>query len=933
MAEIKNPQILWTITLILIPVILCPITHGKVIYVNDDAAGANDGTSWINAYIYLQDALDDAKNSEKPVEIRVAQGIYKPDQGANLTPGDREATFRLINGVTLKGGYAGVNEVDRNLRDIQRFETTLSGDLNDDDDLTQFVDFARCWRRFSTLIEGCEKFDFNGNKLVDRRDSYVFLEDVAHMADNAYSVLTAYEVEETAVLDSFTITAGNACIFDLSSYHHVGAGIHIEMASPVIRNCMLKHNVVEACGGGLYSLHSSSTIAGCHFEHNLSIEDGGGLAHEHGSSTITGCTFIQNYAGDDGGGVYLSHEGNPTLENCHIADNVAGDDGGGIYCSKECIPLIIGNTVIGNVALNGGGIACKKYPAPVIVDNLFQANRARDDGGGMYLRYSVCQVRDNRIKENFAADDGGGIYLKTDDFRFGRVADSSFAGNHIVANTALDNGGGIYCQNVSPKVNNCVIALNFAEDGAGLWCRVMVDTDYAQYNPETELFSAPVLRNVTIYGNFATEIGGAICCRWGSWPDIVDSIIWANTTPSRNQIAVLDNSQLTISNSCIEDGWPGFGNINSHPFFFNPGGRYENGTVLDPNDDTLIEGDYHLYSNAGRWDPNSQSWVTDYTTSPCIDAGDPDSPVAHEPFPNGGIINMGAYGGTAEASKSPSGFHAKYGGGTGEPNNPYLIYTAEHFNTIGAEPNDWVKHFKLMEDTDLAAYADTEFNLIGKYVGWLDTNNIPFTGVFDGNNKTVYNFTWNSSGIGCIGLFRIVGEGATIKNLRMENVDIKAGVRVGALIGLNVNGTVERCSVTGSVTSDDEEVGGLIGRNTGKLDHCYFMGSVAGQYDVGGLVGAIGGSLYGCWFDGDVTGIDHVGGLVGEHLGSMSICFANGTVSGNNHVGGLVGYNDDGNISNSFSTAGVSGNDYVGGLVGSNHRDEGGGVLYHCYAA
>jgi alpha-tubulin suppressor-like RCC1 family protein len=61
-----------------------------------------------------------------------------------------------------------------------------------------------------------------------------------------------------------------------------------------------------------------------------------------------------------------------------------------------------------------------------------------------------------------------------------------------------------------------------------------------------------------------------------------------------------------------------------------------------------------LKSQAGRWDPNSQTWVRDDVTSPCIDAGDPNSPIGYEPFPNGGIVNMGAYGGTTEASKSAS---------------------------------------------------------------------------------------------------------------------------------------------------------------------------------------------------------------------------------------------------------------------------------------
>ncbi|MHC4325652.1 MAG: hypothetical protein ACYSUX_15400, partial [Planctomycetota bacterium] len=78
----------------------------------------------------------------------------------------------------------------------------------------------------------------------------------------------------------------------------------------------------------------------------------------------------------------------------------------------------------------------------------------------------------------------------------------------------------------------------------------------------------------------------------------------------------------------------------------------------------------------------------------------------------------------------------KYGGGTGEPNDPYQIWTAEQMNAIGAEPNDWGKHFKLMADIDLAQYTGEQFNIIG-YERIYDqrTNDLkPFKGVFDGNN-------------------------------------------------------------------------------------------------------------------------------------------------------------------------------------------------------
>ncbi len=89
-----------------------------------------------------------------------------------------------------------------------------------------------------------------------------------------------------------------------------------------------------------------------------------------------------------------------------------------------------------------------------------------------------------------------------------------------------------------------------------------------------------------------------------------------------------------------------------NPLFVSDGQWDPNGTPDEPGDDFWVGGDYHLKSQAGRWDPNNESWVQDDVTSPCIDAGDPNSPIGDEPFPNGGRVNMGAYGGTAEASKS-----------------------------------------------------------------------------------------------------------------------------------------------------------------------------------------------------------------------------------------------------------------------------------------
>jgi len=122
---------------------------------------------------------------------------------------------------------------------------------------------------------------------------------------------------------------------------------------------------------------------------------------------------------------------------------------------------------------------------------------------------------------------------------------------------------------------------------------------------------------------------------------------------------------VEIVNCCIEDdpnaiavgGWSDPYKvpddcIRDDPLFAELGYWDPNDRPDYPYDDFWVDGDYHLKSQAGRWDPNSESWVTDEVTSPCIDAGRMDTPIGNEPFPNGGVVNIGAYGGTIEASKS-----------------------------------------------------------------------------------------------------------------------------------------------------------------------------------------------------------------------------------------------------------------------------------------
>jgi len=231
---------------------------------------------------------------------------------------------------------------------------------------------------------------------------------------------------------------------------------------------------------------------------------------------------------------------------------------------------------------------------------------------------------------------------------------------------------------------------------------------------------------------------------------------------------------------------------------------------------------------------------------------------------------------------------AKYSGGTGEPNDPYRIATAENLNDIGNHQEDWDKHFILVNDVNLAQYTGTKFKIIGN-----STTN--FTGVFDGNDHRVWSFTWSSTGRNFIGLFGYLSNGGQVKNLGMENVDVNA-----------VNGY---------------DVGGLVGINGNLITDCYSTGSVSGGDCVGGMVGYnYSGTVTACYATGSVRGDSHIGGLVGTNLSfgwsvQITNCYSTGSVVGNYYVGGLVGDNDDW-IADCYSTGNVSGTAFVGGLVG-----------------
>ena len=210
-----------------------------------------------------------------------------------------------------------------------------------------------------------------------------------------------------------------------------------------------------------------------------------------------------------------------------------------------------------------------------------------------------------------------------------------------------------------------------------------------------------------------------------------------------------------------------------------------------------------------------------------------------------------------------------YESGSGTATNPFQIWTAEQMNAIGAHPEDWDKHFILMNDIDLSAYTGTSYNIIGN-------TDIRFTGLFDGNGHVISNFTYVSSRKYNASLFGRVDSGGQIRNLGVAevNVDAGSGNYVGGLAGNN-NGFISNCYVTGNVRGN-EYIGGLVGyNNQGNIHNCYARVSANGQDSIGGLVGtSITGTIEFCYAAGSVEG-RYPGGITGTHwpASSYNSCF------------------------------------------------------------
>ncbi len=347
------------------------------IHVDTNATGAaHDGSSWCEAYLNLQDALVAAAVPGGSVdEIRVAGGVYKPDQGGGQLSADREATFQMISGVTIAGGYAGCGAPDPNKRDIAGYQTILSGDLTGDDVVVAVED--------------------------------LFTE--ATRAENSYHVVTGSGTDETALLDGFIITGGHAS--EIGSPHTRGGGMYISKGAPTVTNCTFRGNMAAHYGGGMeVSNHGTPTVSHCTFIGNSSYNSGGGMSNWSSNTTVTDCTFIGNAARAGSG--LSNFTSNPVVTNCTFIGNSSRNTyaAGGGMINTASRPTVVNCTFDGNRAANGGGMYNEFTSSPTITLCMFTGNVAVQEGGGMINWESSPTLTQCTFNGNSAGTGGGGMY-------------------------------------------------------------------------------------------------------------------------------------------------------------------------------------------------------------------------------------------------------------------------------------------------------------------------------------------------------------------------------------------------------------------------------------------------------------------------------------------------------------------------------------------
>ncbi|HMQ47562.1 MAG TPA: choice-of-anchor Q domain-containing protein [Saprospiraceae bacterium] len=298
-----------------------PCFVSNILYVNQNAAGNNDGSDWTNAFNDLQDAIAFANFCIDISEIWIAEGVYTTTSGS-----DRSVSFNMRNNLIWYGGFPANGFPEFSDRDFKAYPTLLSADIG---------------------------------ILGDH-------------SDNSYHVINneSAGLDATAILDGFTLMHGYA---DGTGFDAFGGGILNVTSSPTIRNCSFLENYAVFEGGGMYNDESSPLMDACLFTGNHAGSFGGGMSNIVANPQMTNCAFSGNFAASGGGGMRNYILSSPIVTNCSFSGNATNGEGGAMNNEFLCEPTITNSIFWGNSSefFNDNSI-------PIVTYSIIQGGLAGD---------------------------------------------------------------------------------------------------------------------------------------------------------------------------------------------------------------------------------------------------------------------------------------------------------------------------------------------------------------------------------------------------------------------------------------------------------------------------------------------------------------------------------------------------------------------------
>jgi len=572
----------------------------SVIYVDVSASGNNDGSSWTDAYVGLQDALSSAGAEDT---IWVAQGTYKP-----TTNTDRTIYFEIPDEVAVYGGFDGT-EGQLNQRDIENNQTVLSGDIGTVDDSTDNSYHVVYFRNVSssTRLDG---FIVTGGHTgffmppEEEPDPSLFSDTLAgggivNVAEGE-SERSDPTIENCLITENFGMLGGGLCNYTdagttgpsikncefIDNNGTIGGGLsdfvfNDGLCEATVDSSLFSGNKAEmGYGGGMSSMgmggESSPVLKHCSFENNSANEGGGFAVSANNSSAHNGsakpelhyCYFAENLASGDGGGLISDVSADCqielTMDSCEFEHNKAYEEGGGMdfdadsagYASLHMTNCTFyRDSAVADGWAGGGGLNVSGGTDGEInahLDScLFEETYASDDGGG--IRYSIdsagvgslnvsnCEFISNKADSS----SGAGIYSSS--YLTG-VNNMTLNNCLFKDNEAGNQGGGVFnsCYNseISPEINECTFNNNTAlKQGGGMY-----NVSWGKGSGE-DGENLPVLTNCTFEGNTSVEKGGGAVYNIYSNAEFLHCKFSNNTTEEGGG-AIANNNSHIVMDSC-----------------------------------------------------------------------------------------------------------------------------------------------------------------------------------------------------------------------------------------------------------------------------------------------------------------------------------------------------------------------------------------------